>query len=87
MPYTIDSLIVVISRHVPVMNATQLSISYSNNITSYTSFRSSVLRHGVNEYDVITSLRLNISVIKYNIIIKMVFLCIACLNKHIYVIK
>ena len=38
MPYTIDSSIVVISRHVPVMNATQLSISYSNNITSYTSY-------------------------------------------------
>ena len=38
MPYTIDSSIVDISRHVPVMNATQLSVSYSNNITSYTSY-------------------------------------------------
>ena len=38
MPYTIDSSVVDISRHIPVMNATQLSISYSNNITSYTSY-------------------------------------------------
>ena len=47
----------------------------------------SVLHHNVNEYDVIIILWLNISVNKYTEIIKMVFLCIAHSNKHVYVTK
>ena len=47
----------------------------------------SVLCHNVNEYDVITTVRLSISVDKYNKIINMVFLWSAHSNQHIYVIK